>query len=71
MRSRASRGRPLAALILLAVCSTLGCGCASGYVLRAAYEEARLLWRRQPIDRVLAGEVDPTTRDKLELTLRK
>jgi predicted aminopeptidase len=69
MRPRASRGRPRPALILLAVCSTLLSGCATGYVLRAAYEEARLLWRRQPIDSVLAGDVDPTTRGKLELTL--
>jgi len=47
----------------------LGSGCGAGYVVRAAYEEARLLWRRQPIDDLLAGEVDPTTRAKLELTL--
>src|SRR5262249_30270809 len=44
-------------------------GCAAGYVMRAAYEEARLLWRRQPIDEVLAHESDPSTRAKLELAL--
>jgi predicted aminopeptidase len=38
-------------------------------VLRAAYEEARLLWRRQPIDEVLAADPDAATRAKLELTL--
>jgi predicted aminopeptidase len=69
MTSRALPGRRRAALILLAVCAPLLSGCATGYVLRAAYEEARLLWRRQPIDRVLAGDVDAETRGKLELTL--
>ena len=58
-----------AALILFAVGGTLASGCSSGYVVRAAYEEARLLWRRQPIEHVLAGSLDPDTRAKLELTL--
>lgn len=57
------------ALILLAVGCSFASGCSSGYVMRAAYEEARLLWRRQPIERVLAGSLDPDTRAKLELTL--
>jgi len=57
------------ALVVLVVGFTLGSGCSSGYVMRAAYEEARLLWRRQPIDTVLAGDVDPETRAKLQLTL--
>ncbi|MGH7789395.1 MAG: aminopeptidase, partial [Candidatus Binatia bacterium] len=34
-----------------------------------AYEEARLLWRRQPIETLLAGELDAGTRAKLELSL--
>jgi predicted aminopeptidase len=55
------------AAVLLAL--TLS-SCGAGYALRAAYEEARLLWRRQPIDEVLAkGDVDLDTRAKLELTL--
>jgi len=45
-------------------------GCAPGYVLRAAYEEARILWRRRPIVEVLSGDVDAGTRKKLELTLQ-
>jgi len=67
MRHRARcRGSVLA---VLALCSLTLCGCAAGYVVRAAYEEARLLWRRQPIERVLAGDIDGNTRAKLELTL--
>jgi predicted aminopeptidase len=67
MRGRVRRA-PRAALGLLALALGVS-GCGSGYVLRAAYEEARLLWRRQPIERVLAGDVDEPTRAKLELTL--
>ncbi len=57
-------------LLLLAGCAvTLG-GCAAGYVLRAAYEEARVLWRREPISTVLARpDLDPGTRAQLELVL--
>jgi len=40
-----------------------------GYVVRAAYEEARILARRQSIDAVLAdADTDAETRAKLELT---
>ncbi|MGH7857586.1 MAG: aminopeptidase [Candidatus Binatia bacterium] len=46
-------------------------GCAPDYVMRAAYEEAKLLWRRQPIDRLLRNHgLAPGRRDKLELVLR-
>jgi predicted aminopeptidase len=52
----------------------LACGCLSacspGYVLRAGYEEAKILWRRQPIEALLQrGDLDASTRDKLELVL--
>jgi predicted aminopeptidase len=63
---RRLRTARFALLVVVCLCAS---GCSSGYVVRAAYEEARLLWRRQPIDRVLAGDVDPATRAKLELTL--
>ena len=46
------RWRRVAALAAVALTLPLG-GCATGYVLRGAYEEARLLWRREPIDRML------------------
>ncbi len=53
--------------VILALCLS---GCADlRYLARAAYEEARLLSRRQPIAAVLSGEADETTRNKLELTL--
>ncbi|MET0154409.1 MAG: aminopeptidase [Candidatus Binatia bacterium] len=68
-RSVASRIAPwgLAALGLLAMAAT---GCSVGYVARAAYEEARILWRRQDIDRKLAEpELPPATKRKLELVL--
>ncbi len=48
----------------------LAVGCSPGYVLRAGYEEAKILWRREPIERVLQrGDLDPATRAKLELVL--
>jgi len=44
--------------------------CSPGYVLRAGYEEAKILWRRQPIEKVLGrGDLDASTREKLELVL--
>ncbi|NOT55994.1 MAG: hypothetical protein HOP18_15450 [Deltaproteobacteria bacterium] len=45
--------------------------CSPTYVLRAGYEEAKILWNRRPISEVLARkDVDPATREKLELVLR-
>lgn len=38
-------------------------------MLRAGYEELRILCRRQPIEQVLQGNVTPETRAKLQLTL--
>lgn len=59
------RRRAVAALLALAAS-----GCATGYVLRAAYEEARLLWRREPIAAQLADPgLDARTRAQLELVL--
>lgn len=45
--------------------------CSPTYVLRAGYEEAKILWHRRPITEVLARPtLDATTRDKLEMVLR-
>ena len=43
-------------------------GCGVGYVARAGYEEARILWRRQPIAEILERpDLDPEMRAQLEL----
>lgn len=45
--------------------------CSPTYVLRAGYEEAKILWNRRPITEVLSRpDVDAPTREKLELVLR-
>jgi predicted aminopeptidase len=44
--------------------------CSPAYVLRAGYEEARILWRRQPIqDMLQRADLDADTRTKLKLVL--
>jgi predicted aminopeptidase len=66
--SRLLRGAARASLVLL-LASCLS-ACSPTYVLRAGYEEAKILWRRQPIERVLAQpDLDPALRAKLELAL--
>jgi predicted aminopeptidase len=48
----------------------IGSGCSPLYVLRAGYEEAKILWRREPMERVLARpDLDPAVRGKLETVL--
>ena len=57
--------RFLGTCLLLALC-----GCSPEYFIRAAYEEGRILWRRQPITTVLAEDgVAPDVRRKLEMVL--
>lgn len=57
-------------LFLLLVLSVLS-ACSPAYVLRAGYEEAKILWHRRPIEDILRRpNVDTTTREKLELVLR-
>jgi predicted aminopeptidase len=65
MSRRRRAARRAAAWMMLAL---LVGGCGVGYVARAGYEEARILWRRRPIAEVLAQpDLDPATRAKLEL----
>ena len=45
-------------------------GCSPFYVIRAAYEEGKILWRREPIPEYLEKpELAADTQDKLKLVL--
>jgi predicted aminopeptidase len=58
------------AVVMLATAAVLA-GCEAGYIAHAAYEEGRLLWRRKPIDTVLArGDLPPEVRARLETVLK-
>ena len=64
MKRWAIRLAVLLALVLAAQ------ACSPGYVLRAAWEEGKILRRRQPISRVIANpQTDSVTRAKLALVL--
>src|SRR3990172_7167147 len=61
-------------LLLLTVLAVLGTStlsaCSPFYVLRAAYEEGKILWRREPITQFLEkAEVNQDTQEKLKLVL--
>lgn len=57
------------AIVALFVAVTLS-GCSPLYVMRAAYEEGKILWRREPIARLIEKpDVDPDKQDKLKLVL--
>lgn len=58
------------ALCLLSFAFCLS-ACSPIYVLRAGYEEAKILWSRRPIEDILQQkELDSATREKLHLVLR-
>lgn len=63
--------RLAAAAALMAVSATALWGCGgTGYVARAAWEEVRLLWRRQPIDTVLSrNDLPADVRERLKTVL--
>jgi len=45
-------------------------GCSPLYILQAAYEQGKILWRRQPIEIALQrNDLDPDTREKFKLVL--
>ncbi len=68
MRPDVRAPRRIALCIIIAACSLSACSPA--YVLRAGYEEAKILWRREPIDRMLQrNDLDAEVRAKLELVL--
>src|ERR1700688_4956727 len=63
--------RVLARATMEGVGAILLAGCEAGYIGRAAYEEGCILWRRKPIDTVLARSDLPTeVRSRLETVLK-
>jgi predicted aminopeptidase len=57
-------------VVLLAMLGSIISGCSPFYVLRAAYEEGKILWRREPIPRYLeTPDLGPEVQDKLKLVL--
>ena len=67
------RRRKLALLCLSAVTAVVASmisGCSPFYVMRAAYEEGKILWRREPIaDYLATPDLVPDTKEKLRLVL--
>jgi predicted aminopeptidase len=64
---------PLKIKFLLAVFPlfALSCaGCSPAYLTQAAYEEGKILWRREPIETALQKpDLDPKTRDQFKVVL--
>lgn len=57
------------AWLCLAVSAVFG-GCSPFYVMRAAYEEGKILWRREPItDYLTRADLNPDVQEKLRLVL--
>lgn len=55
---------------IVLVCALVFTSCSPLYVLQAAYEESKILWRREPIETVLQKpDLDTETREKLKLVL--
>lgn len=60
-------------IVLVTACVVVlaASSCSPGYVLRAGWEEAGILWRREAISDVIAsGHADERTKRKLELVLQ-
>src|SRR5262249_25639360 len=63
-------GRPRFLIAVLLLSAVALSGCSPTYVMRAAYEEGKILWRREPIEEALKKpDLDPKTREKFELVL--
>ena len=57
-------------MVMLGILGSLISGCSPLYVIRAAYEEGKILWRREPITAYLAKpDLGADTEDKLKLVL--
>jgi predicted aminopeptidase len=64
------RARRFSALVTLMLMVPGLSGCSPLYVMRAAYEEGKILWRREPIVGYLQNpEVNEDTKEKLHLVL--
>ncbi len=62
--------RRFAGMVLLALIVPSLSGCSPFYVMRAAYEEGKILWRREPIAGYLQNpDVNDDTKEKLRLVL--
>jgi predicted aminopeptidase len=56
--------------LVAALTAALLSACSPLYVMRAAYEEGKILWRREPIaDLIQSPEVTPDTQEKFRLVL--
>lgn len=69
LRREFAMRRLCAAVVLLASLAAVN-GCSPFYVMRAGYEEAKILWDRTPIEELLASDAcDDEIRSKLALVL--
>ncbi len=69
LRKRMTRALATAAMLAVSAGGLSGCG-GMGYVARAAWEEVRILWRRQPIDTVInRSDLAPEVRERLQTVL--
>jgi len=69
-RFRSTRNRPLLRLAPVMLLAATLSACSPLYVIRAAYEEGKILWRRQPIAEILEQrELPGDTAEKLKLVL--
>ena len=65
-----SPGRLAAVIGLALLVAAMASACSPFYVLRAAYEEGKILWRREPIAQFLEkSDVNQDTQEKLKLVL--
>ena len=62
--------RPRFPVAVLLLCAVAFSGCSPAYIMRAAFEEGKILWRREPIEEALQKpDLDPKTRDQFKLVL--
>ncbi|MDP2602683.1 MAG: aminopeptidase [Deltaproteobacteria bacterium] len=68
--ARSAGGKLVLITVLAGFGASILSACSPFYVLRAAYEEGKILWRREPIAQFLEkSEVNQETQEKLKLVL--